>query len=81
MIQLEFSEADIDALDYERYHYPHPHVQRKMEMLYLKSQCLSHQEIRRLCRVRSKATLVSYLRAWCKSGRFWVTLARQIRPS
>jgi transposase len=67
MIQLEFSEADISALDYERYHHPHPQVQRKMEVLYLKSQGLPHQEIRRLSRVRSKTTLVTYLREY-KSG-------------
>ena len=24
MIQLEFTEAEIDALNYERYHHPHP---------------------------------------------------------
>ena len=68
MIQLEFSKVDIDALDYERYHHPHPHVQRKMEVLYLKSQGLSHQEIRRLCRIGSKATLVSYLREYESGG-------------
>jgi len=68
MIHLEFSAADIDALDYERYHHPHPHVQRKMEVLYLKSQGLSHQEICRLCRIRSKTTLVSYLREYEHGG-------------
>lgn len=36
MLTLEFSQADIDALDYECYHHPHPQVQRKMEVLYLK---------------------------------------------
>ena len=54
MLHLEFSESDITALEYERYHHPHPHVQRKMEVLYLKSQGLSHQDIRRLCRIKSK---------------------------
>ena len=34
----------------------------------MKSQGLSHQEIRRLCRIRSKATLVSYLRDYEKGG-------------
>jgi len=62
MIRLAFSESDISALAYERYHHPHPHVQRKMEALYLKIQGLSHQKIRRLCRIRSKTTLVTYLR-------------------
>lgn len=68
MIRLAFSESDITALDYERYHHPHPHVQRKMEALYLKSQGLSHQEIRRLCRIRSKTTLVTYLREYEAGG-------------
>jgi hypothetical protein len=40
MIQLELTETEIEALDYERYHHPHPQVQRKMEVLYLKSQGL-----------------------------------------
>jgi len=68
MIQLEFSEADIEALDYERYHHPHPQVQRKMEVLYLKSQGIRHQEIRRLCRIQSKTTLVKYLRDYQSGG-------------
>ena len=51
MIHLDFTQADIDALDYERYHHPHPQVQRKMEVVYLKSQDLSHQASRRLCRL------------------------------
>jgi transposase len=68
MIRLEFSESDISALEYERYHHPHPHVQRKIEALYLKSQGLSHQEIRRLCRIGSKTTLVTYLREYETGG-------------
>ena len=61
------SEEEIQQLDYERYHHPHPRVQKKMEVLYLKSQELSHQEIRRLCRI-SKTTLVSYLRQYQQGG-------------
>ena len=68
MIRLEFSKSDITALAYERYHHPHPHVQRKMEVLYLKSQGLSHQEIRRLCQIGSKTTLVTYLREYEAGG-------------
>ncbi len=51
MIQIEFSSEDIQQLNYERYHHPHPRVQKKMEVLYLKSRGLSHQEIRRLCHI------------------------------
>jgi len=68
MITIEFSPEEIDALEYERYHHPHPKVQRKMEALYLKSQGLAHQEIRRLCRIASKTTLTSYLRQYQVGG-------------
>jgi transposase len=67
MIQIEFSAEAIDELNHERYHHPHPQVQKKMEVLYLKSQGLSHQEIRRLCQI-SKSTLVSYLRQYQEGG-------------
>ena len=68
MIQIEFSAEEIDALEYERYNYPHPKVQRRMEAVYLKSQGLSHQEIQRLCRIRSKTTLASHLKAYQTGG-------------
>ena len=67
MIQIEFGEEEIQQLDYERYHHPHPRVQKKMEVLDLKSQGLSHQEIRRLCRI-CKTTVVSYLRQYQQGG-------------
>lgn len=37
MIRIQFTEEEKQALNYERYHYPHPRVQRKMEALWLKS--------------------------------------------
>jgi len=67
MIQIEFTQEQIDELDYERYHYPHPKVQRKMEAVYLKSQGLSSAEICRLCRI-CKTTLVTYLRQYQEGG-------------
>ena len=48
MIHLNFTEEDKKALNYERYHHPHPRVQRKMEALWLKSQGESHQRIAQL---------------------------------
>ena len=68
MIALEFNATDIDALDYERYHHPHPQVQRKMEVLYLKSQGLSHGQIQQLCRIKSRTTLASYFRQYQTGG-------------
>ena len=67
MIRITFSEADIAALNYERYHHPSPHVQKRMEVLYLKSKDLPHHEIRRLCGI-SKPTLVAYLRTYQFGG-------------
>jgi transposase len=64
MIRIEFSAEDIENLDYERYHHPSPKVQRKMEALYLKSQGMSHQDIRRIC----KTTLATYLKQYKEGG-------------
>jgi len=36
MIQLNFLKQDIRELEYERYNHPHPRVQQKMWVLYLK---------------------------------------------
>ncbi len=48
MIYLEFSEEEKQSLYYERFHHPHPRVQRKMEALWLKSQKLPHHQISKL---------------------------------
>ena len=45
MLGLTFSEADIKELEYQRYHHPHPRVQRKMEALLLKAKGLPHHQI------------------------------------
>lgn len=68
MIQIDFSEEEIKQLNYERYHYPHPLVQKRMEALYLKSQKLSHQLICQICRI-SKTTLIVYLKIYKEGGR------------
>jgi transposase len=67
MIRIEFTEQQIEALNYERYHHPHPRVQQKMEVLYLKSQGLPHHTIRKLCQI-SKTTLTVYLRQYLEGG-------------
>jgi transposase len=67
MINIEFTEAEREALNYERYHHPHPRVQRKMEALWLKSQNLAHKEISRLTGICS-VTLTSYLREYQQGG-------------
>ena len=67
MIQVEFSPGAIEQLRFERYNYPHPQVQKKIDVLYLKSQGLPHKDIRRLCRI-SKTTLTVYLRQYQADG-------------
>ena len=67
MLRIDFTGEDIEKLHYERYHYPHPLVQRKMEVIYLKSQGLAHQDIRTLCQI-SKTTLTKYIREYKKGG-------------
>ena len=45
MLHLTLSEEDIKELDYQRYHHPHPRVQRKMEALLLKAKGVPHHQI------------------------------------
>ncbi len=59
----------------ERFHHPHPHVRRKMEALWLKSQGLAHQEIARLAGVSGK-TLRSYLQEYVEGG---ITRLKELR--
>lgn len=67
MDQGEFSTAEREALQYWRFHHPHPRVQRKMEVLYLKSQGVASAEVCRLCAI-SHSTYARYLRAYRSGG-------------
>jgi hypothetical protein len=63
MIKINFSEADLGALQYWRFHHPDPRVQVRMEALYLRSQGVANRDIPRLCGI-SKASFHHYLRAY-----------------
>ena len=67
MLKIKFTLEEIDTLEYERYHHPDPKVQRKAEVLYLKSQVLPHHQISQLCRI-SKQTLVTYSKQYQEGG-------------
>lgn len=54
MIRINFTDEAIAALNFERYHYPDPRVQKKIEVLWLKSQGLSHETIAKLSGVCSR---------------------------
>jgi len=59
MINREFTEEEKNSLYYERFHHPHPRVQLKMEVLWLKSQKIPHQKICQLAGI-SPNTLLTY---------------------
>jgi len=67
MISIEFTKEDKQALHHERFHHPHPRVQKKMEALWLKTQELPHKEICRLTCI-SKPTLCQYLKDYQLGG-------------
>ena len=45
MPALTFPPEDLDTIRHERFHHPHPRVQLKMEVLWLKGRDLPHTEI------------------------------------
>lgn len=67
MIKIEFTEEQITELHYFRFNHPHPRVQLKMEVLYLKSQGLSHNEIANLAKVTTE-TVRNYIKEFREGG-------------
>lgn len=67
MLKITFSEDEIDALRYWRFHHPDPRVQVRMEALYLRSQRVANRDILRLCGI-SKASFHRYLQAYVTGG-------------
>ena len=67
MIRISFTESDIEQLRNERFHHPHPRVQRKMDVLLLKSTGMKHEDI---CNVTGICgnTLRTYLRDYRDGG-------------
>jgi hypothetical protein len=65
MQHFSFSADDLAAIAFERYHHPEPFVQRKLEVLWLKHQGLTHDDIARLagvCRSSVQRYLAEFLR-------------------
>jgi len=67
MIKIEFTKEEIKTLNYERYHHPHPRVQRKIEALWLKSQGEKHKRIAQLTGV-SINVISQYLKDYKEGG-------------
>jgi len=79
VIQLEFTEEEKKAIYYERFNYPHPRVQLKMEVLWLKSQGETHQKIAKLAGVHVN-TVTAYLEEYQLGGIEKVKEVRFNRP-
>ena len=67
MRAFTFSEETLAEIRHDRYHHPHPRVQRKMEVLWLKSRGLTHAEIAELADV-SPRSVQRYLDAFEQGG-------------
>jgi transposase len=67
MIRIHFTDEEIAAVEFERYHYPDPRVQKKFEVLWLKSQGLCHETIGQLSGVCSRQ-VQRYLNEYLEGG-------------
>ena len=67
MIRLIIPKEDMKTLEVERFHHPHPRVQRKMEAVYLTAMGISRHDVARLLHVPEE-TARSYLTAYQTGG-------------
>jgi transposase len=79
MREFSFSEDDLKAIAKDRYENPHPLVQRKMEVLWLKSHGLPHQQIADLASV-SLRTVQRYLDDYLEGGMKQVRRCKWLGP-
>jgi transposase len=67
MRRFTFTTEVLDAIRHDRYHHPHPRVQQKMEVLWLKSQGCTHEDIAALADV-SRRSVQRYLDEFADGG-------------
>ena len=67
MREVTFSEADLELIACERYHYPDPQVQRKMEVLWLLHHGETHERVATLAGV-SRSSVHRYLTDYLAGG-------------
>jgi transposase len=67
MPRIAFTDDDLSAIAFDRYYHPEPFVQRKMEVLWLKAQGLTHDTIARLAGV-SRSSVQRHLRQFVQGG-------------
>ncbi len=67
MRRFTFSQDVLDQIRHDRYHHPHPRVQQKMEVLWLKSKGFPHADIADLAGV-SLRSVQRYLDEFARGG-------------
>jgi transposase len=67
MIDVTFTQRDLNVIDYERFNHPMPYVQRRKEILWLKSKGISHKQIAELARVCPN-TVTKYIEMYLHGG-------------
>jgi len=67
MRRFTFTEEDVQSFQFDRYHHPDPRVQRKMEVLWLKSQGFTHEDIAKTAGV-SRSSVQRYLDEYRRGG-------------
>jgi len=67
MRTVAFGPEVLDSIRHDRYYHPHPRVQQKMEVLWLKSKGFTHEEIAELADV-SRRTVQRYLDEYLAGG-------------
>jgi transposase len=74
MREITFTEAEVQAIGYERYHHPDPGVQRHFEVLWLKHHDFTHERIAALAGC-SRRTVQRVLSVYVEGG---LALIRQV---
>jgi transposase len=67
MRRFHFSDEDLAILREQRFSHPHPHIQKKLEVLWLKSKGVAHIEIARLTGL-GRRTIQRYLSEYDEGG-------------
>ena len=67
MSAIEFTDEQVEQLAFERFHHPHPRVQRKMEAVFLEAKGLLQQDVCELVGI-SRTTLWGWLRDFQAGG-------------
>lgn len=67
MLQIKISDAEIQQLNYERYYYPCPHVQKRIQAVYFKTIGMNNKMIGKLTGLHREIA-GDWIRAYMKGG-------------